>query len=243
MTHKKALITGASSDIGQAVVRTLAGKGYDIAAQYHRNREAVEALGEEAVGKDVPFRPLCYDLRQPGMAERMVTEAARELGGVDVLVNTIGPFFYRDVLEVTPEEWAEVITLNLNLAFNVTHFARDHIIKAKGHIINFAFAGVQNPKAWKMAAGYCAAKAGIVVLSKSLAARLAPLGVRVNVVCPGLIEAAATTEKERQDMAKKIPVGRPGAPEEVAEVVGWLVEDSPSYLTGALIPVAGAWEF
>jgi len=79
-------------------------------------------------------------------------------------VNTIGPFYYRDILEVTPQEWSEVIDLNLHITFNVTYFAREQICASRGHIVNFAFSGVENLKAWRMSTGYCAAKAGIVIL-------------------------------------------------------------------------------
>jgi len=243
MIHKTALITGASSDIGKELAHTLSRKGFNIGAHYYNNKEGSSTLEERILGSGGQFRSLCYDLRQPENAEKMVAEVVEHFKGINVLINTIGPFYYRDVLEVTPEEWSEAITMNLNIAFNVTHHAREHIIRSKGHIINFAFSGIENLKAWKMATGYCAAKAGIVVLSKSLAARLAPLGVRVNVLCPGFIEGEAITEKERKAMAEQIPFGRPGRPGEVAEVVGWLVTESPSYITGALIPVAGAWEF
>ncbi len=94
-----------------------------------------------------------------------------------------------------------------------------------------------------MSTGCCAAKAGIVILTKSLADSLAPSGVRINAICPGLIEVDATTEKERQEMANQIPFGRHGRPGEMAEVVRWLGIESSPYLTGAIIPVACAWEY
>lgn len=94
-----------------------------------------------------------------------------------------------------------------------------------------------------MSTAYGAAKAGIVVLTKALAVSLAPLGVRVNAICPGLIEAGESAAPEREEMARQIPLGRPGKPHEIADVLTWLVTESPSYVTGALIPVAGAWEY
>lgn len=94
-----------------------------------------------------------------------------------------------------------------------------------------------------MSTGYCAAKAGIVILTKSLAASLASSEVRVNAICPGLIEEGVTTELQRQEMAEQIPFGRPRRPNEIAEVVKWLVIDSPYYFNDALIQVAGAWEY
>lgn len=239
MNTKTALITGASSGIGQAVATSLAAYGFNIAAHYHSNLTAVQAVENKARECGVQAGLFCYDLAQPGQAKEMVDAVVKQFSSIDVLVNTIGPFYFGDILKVTPEEWSEAINMNLHITFNVTYFAREHICASKGHIINFAFAGAENLKALRMLAAYGAAKAGIVVLTKSLAASLASSGVRVNAICPGLIEAVFATEEE---IARRVPLGRLGRPDEVAEVVKWLVTESPAYLTGALIAVAGAWE-
>lgn len=243
MTRKTALVTGASSDIGQAVARSLAAGGFNIAAHYYSNLASVRAV--EGISKkcDVEVGLFGYDLTQLGQTQEMVDAVVKQFNTIDVLINTIGPFYYRDILDVTPDDWSNDITMNLHIAFNVTYFARKHICDSQGHIINFAFSGAENLKAWKMSAGYCAAKAGIVVFTKSLAASLAPSGVRVNAICPGLIGAGTITDLKLQEMARQIPFGRLGKPEEIADVIRWLVTESPSYLTGALIPVAGAWEY
>lgn len=243
MRKKTTLVTGANSDIGQYIVKALATKGLSIAAHYHKNVKPLERLKDELKRDAVFIKFFQYDLRKSDEAGELVKNVIKEFNRIDVLVNTIGPFYYKNILDVSPEEWNEAIQMNLNIAFNVTYFAREHICKRKGHVINFAFSGVENIKAWTMSTAYCAAKTGIAVLTKSLAAALAPYGVRVNAVCPGLIEVGSTTEKERLEMAKQIPFGRPGKPEEVAEIVRWLILESPVYLTGALIPIAGAWEF
>ncbi|NOR49315.1 MAG: SDR family oxidoreductase [Methanosarcinaceae archaeon] len=243
MGTKTALIAGASSDIGQAIAISLASEGFNIAAHYHKNFAAVKIIKEEAQKNGVEAGLFCFNLLHPKQAKEMVNAVVKQFTSIDVLVNTIGPFYYQDILEVTPEEWSESVNMNLQVSFNTTYFAREKICASQGHIINFAFSGVENLKAWSMSTGYCAAKAGIVILTKSLAASLASSGVRVNAICPGLIEEGATTELERQEMAEQIPFGRPGRPNEIAEVVKWLVTDSPHYLTGALIPVAGAWEY
>ena len=94
-----------------------------------------------------------------------------------------------------------------------------------------------------MSTGYCAAKTGVVVLTKSLATSLAPFKVRVNAICPGLVEEEEISVEERQTLASQIPLGRPIYPDEIGKTVNWLVFDSPETMTGSLITVSGGWEY
>jgi len=144
---------------------------------------------------------------------------------------------------LTPTEWEQQIHFNLNLNFHLSYFLKDQLIQSKGQIINFGYAGVEGLRAHLDAAPYGAAKAGLVVLTKTLASWLAPHGVRVNAISPGLIEEAAAEGSEREAMAAAIPLGRKGSPQEVAELLVWILTESPSYLTGSVLPMAGAWEF
>lgn len=245
--NKTALITGASSDIGQHIARILAQSGFNIAAHYYKNLSRVQQLEDMSEKCGIKFHAFKCDLKQIENSKAMVEDVISKFNRIDVLINTIGPFYYRDILEVTPEQWVEAINMNLNIAFNVTHYAMPFIVKAKGHIINFTFSGVENLKSWPMSADYCAAKTGIAVLTKALAAKLASHGVRVNAISPGMMESEASTKEELFDTAKRlsmpIPAGRLGKPAEIAEVVNWLVTSSPAYVTGALMPVSGAWEY
>lgn len=237
------LITGASSGIGNAIALELAGADVAFALHCHQNPGTVAELQKALAARSSASLLLRHDLTEPGQAKLMLDKAVAEWGRLDVVVNVVGPFAYRDLAEVTPEEWQQAIALNLHTCFNVTHYAMPHLCESRGHIVNFAFAGVENLKAWTMSTAYCAAKAGIAVLTKSFAAALAPQGVRVNALCPGLVEEGAATEAEREAMAEQIPLGRPVRPQEVAATVRWLVTDSPASVTGSLIAVSGAWEY
>ncbi|HNW93343.1 MAG TPA: SDR family oxidoreductase [bacterium] len=243
MNNRSALITGASSDIGVAVAQALVREGYDIAAHCYKNQSRLTPVNDEAEIYDGKCAIIQRDLKQPGAVEDLVAEAVVKCGGIDVLVNTIGPFQWKDLLEVTPQEWEEQVFFNLNLAFRVTHAALPHLRQRRGHIINFVYAGVENIHAQHMATAYYAAKSGLLVLTKSLAARLAQERVRVNAVGPGLIADRGTTKAELARMAKRAPFGRPGTTVEIAEIVRWLVADSPAYVTGTILDVAGGWEF
>lgn len=237
------LITGASSDVGRAIALELACANTSLALHYRHNGCIIEELQQALAARGCASLAMSYDLTQPEQAQAMVEETAAKFGRIDAVVNVVGPFQYRDITETSPKEWQETIDLNLHTCFNVTHHAAPHLRKARGHIVNFAFAGVENLKAWPMSAAYCAAKAGVAVLTKSWAAALAPQGVRVNAICPGLVEEGAATEAERQAMAGQIPQGRPVRPQEVATTVKWLLTGSPESMTGGLIAVSGGWEY
>ena len=242
MNTKVALITAASSKIGSAIALALSVKGYDIAIQYLNNHDAARELKQLAEQNGARVKLLSQDLTREQGAHSIVKETVEAFGRVDLLVNTIGPCEYQNLLEATPKEWEEMITMNLNSVFNVIYNAKEHLIETKGHIITFGYAGVDLLKARSTLTAYCAAKAGLVILTRSLASEFGRHGVRVNMVCPGWIDDTPHSEERMQEILQQIPFGRMGTVTEVAEVVTWLVEQSPEYVTGAIIPVAGASE-
>ncbi len=240
---KRILITGASSDIGHSIALKLGRRNATLGLHYHHNGQAIAALQEQLAEHSCISHRLPYDLTQADNARKMVDEFIDRFGRLDALINVVGPFDYRDLNDVTVDSWHTVIALNLHTCFHVVHFATPYLCQTRGHIINFAFSGAEHIRAWPMSTAYCAAKAGVAVLTKSLAVALAPKRVRVNAVCPGLVEEGATTTVERQSMAAQIPLGRPVRPEEIASTVGWLVYESCESLTGSFIAVSGAWEY
>jgi 3-oxoacyl-[acyl-carrier protein] reductase len=235
---KVALVTGASSDIGAVLVRDLLGAEYRVYAQINSNLRALKELESNS-----SLSVLAHDLSSSEKAEKLVQKVIAETQRLDVLINTIGPFHHKSLLDVSPQEWDHQIHFNLNLPYYMTHFVKDFLIQNEGHVVNFTFAGVESPKAWVNSTAFCAAKMGVSVLTKSWATLLAPYRVRVNAISPGLIEAGSVQSDERKQMSDQIPYGRPGTPSEVSQVLIWLLKNSPSYLTGASIPIAGGWEF
>ncbi|MGR9046886.1 MAG: SDR family NAD(P)-dependent oxidoreductase [Gammaproteobacteria bacterium] len=237
------LITGSTSAVGLAVAKALARPPVQLALQYHANRTKAEELKALLDEKTIPNRLFRCDLTRPDQAEALVADTLRQFGSLDVLINIVGPYTHKDILTVSPTEWRDAIDLNLNTCFNTCHYALDALRRSRGQVVNFAFSGVENIKAWPMSAGYCAAKTGVAALTKSLAVALAPHQVRVNAICPGLVDDDAIGAEERQQMASQIPYGRPVQPEEIADTVAWLVWDSPAAMTGSLLTVSGAWEY
>ena len=242
--RKTAVITASSAAIGQAISVMLSQQGYDLALQYFNNESTAQALKQQAESNGIRVKLLCGDLSEEATAKRMIEETIDAFGRIDLLINTLGPFAYRDILDTTPQAWRNDVDLNLNAVFDMVFYAKDYLIQSQGHIINFAYAGVEYLKSRENSGGYCAAKAGLVVLTKSLATSMARFGVRVNMLCPGFIEDPTPyPEEQRQKMIKAIPFARIGRIDEVVEVVRWLVKESPAYVTSTLIPVSGAWEY
>ncbi len=240
---KKLLITGSTSAIGGAVCSALAERGAELVVHYHTNRQKADQLTAFLDQKGCAHSLYRADLTRPENAKALVEHALDRCGRLDGVINVVGPFVHKNILAVTPAEWLADLDLNLNCCFHVCHYALDALRDSHGQIINFAFAGVENIKPWPMSTGYCAAKTGVAALTKSLAAALAPDKVRVNALCPGLTDDEDSNAEERQAMAAQIPYGRSVMPDEIGKTVAWLVYDSPEMMTGALLSVAGAWEY
>jgi NAD(P)-dependent dehydrogenase (short-subunit alcohol dehydrogenase family) len=240
---KTILITGSNSDIGIAVTKALAEYPINLALHYYSNQTKAESLKEWLDKKNIRNKLFQADLTQPLLAESLIQETLSEFASIDVLINVIGPFVYKDILEVSPQEWDQDIQTNLSTCFNTCHYTLETLKKSQGHIINFAFSGIENIKGRPMSTGYCAAKTGVAVLTKSLATALAPYKVRVNAICPGLVEEGDISSEERQNMADQIPYGRPVHPDEIGKTVKWLIFDSPESMTGSFLTVSGGWEY
>lgn len=240
---KTILITGSSSTVGIAIAKALAEQPVQLALQYHANQAKADTLKAWLDGKAIPSALFQCDLTQAEQARQLIGDTLEQFGTLDVLINVVGPYVHKSILDVTPQEWISDIDLNLHTCFHTSHYALNALRQTRGQIINFAFAGVENSKAWPMSAGYCAAKAGVVALSKSLAVAVAPEKVKVNILCPGLVDDEGIDATERQQMASQIPYGRPVKPEEIASTVNWLVYQSPETMTGALLSVSGGWEY
>lgn len=238
-SKKVVLITGASSEIGSVIVRELLAANFQVYGHVNSNPNILQPWSANS-----DLKIIQHDLSTLQQAGALIERVFRDSGKLDVLINAIGPFQHKRLNEISPNEWHDQIHFNLSLPFYMTYFAKEHLIRSQGHIINFAFAGADAPKSWANSTACCAAKVGLVVLTKSMATLLGPHQVRVNLVSPGLIETGdEVPSEERKRMSDQIPLGRPGTPNEVAQVVLWLLKTSPAYITGASIPISGGWEF
>jgi 3-oxoacyl-[acyl-carrier protein] reductase len=244
LTGRVALVTGASSGIGSAAAVALAELGAGVAINYWRNEAGAEATRrviEGAGGRAVTIRA---DVSTRAGAHELAAAARDRLGPVDILVNNAGDLVQRAPLsEFTEELWDRVMNLNFKSVLFCSQAVMGGMIeRGRGVIINVgSIAGHHG--GGPGAAVYAAAKAGVMCLTKGLAKELAPHGVRVNGVAPGVIATpfheTHSTPEMMQQFAAGIPLGRVGTPEECAHVIAFLATDAASYVHGELIEING----
>lgn len=245
---KRALITGASSGIGQAIAIGLAQAGADIAVNYRRpdslRGARVTADGVEAAGRKAVL--IEADLADIGAIDRMFDQLDSGLGGIDILVNNAGIGGEGSGVEQTVEAWEAVLATNLTAPFACSRLAVERMRRqgAGGVIVNITSVHEEAPGGGSPA--YTVSKGGLRNLTRSLGLALAPEGIRVIAVAPGMIltkmNAAATNDPGVAEAAAKlIPARRPGTPEDIANTVVFLASEQASYVTGSSVFVDGGW--
>ncbi|GIX13143.1 MAG: beta-ketoacyl-ACP reductase [Paracoccaceae bacterium] len=237
LSGKAALVTGASGGIGGAIARALHARGATVGLSGTR-RDALERLSAE-LGSRAHVLPC--DLSQPDSVEALPGQAVAAMGGLDILVNNAG--LTRDGLfmRMSDEDWERVLAVNLTAAMRLARGVLRGMMKARwGRIISItSVVGVTgNPGQ----GNYAASKAGLIGMSKSLAAEVASRGITVNCVAPGFIETAMTaalSEEQRKRLLAAVPAGRMGTPEEIAAAVVYLASPEAGYVTGTTLHVNG----
>ena len=238
LTGMTALVTGASGGIGSSIARALAAQGATLALS-GSNEEKLKAFAAELGGD---HKTIVCNLSDPASVDALVPQAVEALGGkVDILVNNAGITRDNLILRMKDEEWSQVIQVNLEAAFRLCRAAAKPMMKARfGRIISItSVVGVTgNPGQ----ANYCASKAGIIGMSKSLGQELASRGVTVNCVAPGFIRSAMTdalNDTQKGAILAKIPAGDLGSGEDIGAAVVYLAIKEAGYVTGQTLHVNG----
>lgn len=239
--NKVALITGGTRGIGKEIAYTLAEENYDIIINYRTENEELMKLKKEIEQKRVRCLLLKGDVSNFEDCKKLVEEAINRMNHIDVLVNNAGITKDMLLMRMKPEDFNEVINVNLIGTFNMTKNVINYMMKErKGRIINVSSVVGISGNAGQT--NYAASKAGIIGFTKSLAKEVASRNILVNAIAPGFIQTDMTNilkENVKDEIAKTIPLKRKGTAKDVANVVKFLVSEDSSYITGQVIQVDG----
>ncbi len=248
---KVALVTGAGSGIGRAIAVRLAAEGACIAAADLNAEGAGETISriEGAGGTGIPVQ---VDVRDIASLQAMVDRAVERFGRIDILVACAGIVQMKRMLDIAPEDWDRIFAVNTRgMFFTLQLVAKQMEKQGGGVILNMASAAARGPR--PMYTHYAASKAAVISITRTAAAALAPSGIRVNAICPGIVETPMWDQidreyaaesggplgEHRRQRAKEIPLGRLETAEDVANAAAFLVSDEASYITGQALNVDG----
>jgi len=242
---KTALVTGASSGIGRATATGLAAEGAKVAlagrraARLEEVASSITSLGGESL-------VLACDVTKADDSERAVAETASRFGGLDVLVHAAGVIGFGTIETTTPTGWDEMMDINVTSVFRLTQLALPHLIERKGTVV--VVSSVTGLRSFPGVLAYCVSKAAVDQFTRCAALELAPKGVRVNAVNPGVVvselhKAAGLADDAYEAFLERSktthPLGRVGAPEEIAELVLFLASPQAGWITGATVSIDG----
>lgn len=241
LAGKVALVTGASRGIGRAIALTLAKNGADVAINFAGNVAAAQEVADAITAMGRKALLVQGSVADADGVQAIVKKVVAELGRLDILVNNAG--ITRDglLMRMKTEDWDAVLETNLKGVYNCSKAVMRTMMKQKGgRIVNMASVVGETGNAGQC--NYSAAKAGVIGFTKSLAKEVASRGITVNAVAPGFIATDMTkvlTDDQKAEMAKTIPLGRAGQPQDVANAVLFLVSDEAAYITGQVLNVDG----
>jgi 3-oxoacyl-[acyl-carrier protein] reductase len=239
MEGKVALVTGASRGIGRAIAIQLATDGFFVAINYLANKQAAEAVYGEIRSKGGTAMLLPFDVSIRDDVFAAIRRLDKEKGTVDTLVNNAGIIRDQPLVRMREQDWQQVLATDL---FGVYHCTKAVVKTWAGRrqgrrIINIISIAGELGNAYQ--SNYCAAKGGVLAFTKAVARELAPKGVTVNAIAPGVIATDATAHLPVNEVKALVPLGRVGRPEEVAHAVSFLASDRANYITGQVIRVNG----
>jgi len=242
MTPRVALITGGAKGIGRGIALDLAARQWHVAICYRTSAEqaeetaqAVEARGGRAIARRC-------DVSDPAAARDFAASVEKEWGRIDALINGAGPYHRVNLFDETVEGWNEMFDGNLHPIFYLAQAVAPGMkVRKYGRIITFSMANTEQMVSQPDVTAHYIAKAGVLILTRTLAKLLAPHGVTVNAISPGFIDSGSAPPEELTAMAKRIPAGYIGTVEDIVAAARFLLSDDARYINGANIQISGAW--
>ncbi len=244
---KVAIVTGARRGMGKVHALKLAQEGVKVVVSDISEEDCQKVVDEIGKTGEEGLAVKC-DVSKKKEVDELVKKTIEKFGKIDILVNNAGIAQFKPFLEITEEEWNRTLDINLRGYFLCAQAAAKEMTKQKsGVIVNIASVAMgQQGVGFPNLVHYCASKGGIVGMTEAMALELAPLGIRVNVVAPGMIETPMIDPikqdpKAMEGLMARVPLKRVGKPEEVSNLVLFLASDTSSYMTGAAVVIDGGW--
>lgn len=243
--QKTAIVTGASSGIGRATAILLAKNGVQVIG-IGRNEKELSSLRDEVNEFKGVIKTQLADIRETSQVERLINEIVHNFHQIDVLINAAGIIANGSIENTTLDDWDKMMNINLRSVFHLMQVCIPHLEKTKGNIVNVS--SITGIRAFPNVISYCVSKAGVDQLTRCAALELAPKGIRVNAVNPGVTETklhrrAGMKEDDYAEFLKHSetthPIGRVGQPEEVAELIYYLSSEKAAWITGATYEIDG----
>jgi NAD(P)-dependent dehydrogenase (short-subunit alcohol dehydrogenase family) len=237
------LVTGASRGIGKEIALALGRGGMHVAVAFRTNKLGAQKVLSDLRAVGAEGLALATDVTDPARVKELIEAVTKHFGRLDVLVNNVGDFVWKPVVESTVDEWSSIITSNLYSTFYTTKFALPAMRRQHwGRIINLGAAGAERAFGQAKISAYSAAKAGIVAFTRSVALEEAHNGITANVVNPPVIDEKELSLEEAQRLTDvRFPVGRPATGRDVSEAVKFFVSEEASFITGQVLNVTGGW--
>ena len=242
MSRKVALITGGAKGIGRGIALDLASPEWNIAICYRTSEADAQHTARTITERGGQALAIRCDVSDPVAAVNLVDQVEAAWGRIDVLINGAGPYHRRPLLEETIEGWQEMFDGNLHPIFFLARAVIPGMkARTSGRIITFSMANADRMLSQPDITAHYIAKAGVLILTRTLAKLLAPYGVTVNAVSPGFIDSGSAPAEELAGMAARIPAGYIGTIDDVVSAVRYLLSDEARYVNGANIQISGAW--
>ena len=242
MNQQVALITGGAKGIGRGIALDLASRQWKIAVCYRTSDTEARTTVQEIMQRGGQALAIRCDVSDPVAAKNMVTQVEQEWGRIDVLINGAGPYHRANLFDETVEGWNDMFDGNLHPIFYLAQAVAPGMKARKsGRIISFSMANADQMEAQPDVTAHYIAKAGVLILTRTLAKLLAPYGITVNAISPGFIDSGSAPPQELAVMTKRIPAGYIGTVDDTVAAVRYLLSEEARYVNGANIQISGAW--
>lgn len=240
--EKTVLITGSSSGIGKVLAIEFAGYGYNVIVNFRKNTEDAIKVKKELESIQGNSKIIQADVTKYEDSQRLVQEAGNYFGGIDILINGVGDYIKKRIDKFEIDEWKYMADSNLNSVLYMTRLVTPYMrAKHWGRIINFGISGVEKLNRDPEMTAYNISKTGVLMLTEAFAQTEGKFGITVNMISPGIVDNQKYSDKFKSEIIKSIPAGTIGQPQDIFNIIKFIVSEEAHYINGANINVSGGY--